>query len=100
MPQPGSTPPNPFLAFLPLYAMLFLIFYVLVWRPQTKARKDHASMLKNLKKHDEVATTGGILGTVVNIKEDAVTLRLDENVRVEVEKSAITRVIKSKSHAT
>ena len=77
----------------PLVFMVF-IFYLLVFRPQSKARKGHQQMLNSLKKHDEVATAGGILGTVMNVKSDTVTLRIDENVRVEVEKSAISRLVK------
>jgi preprotein translocase subunit YajC len=53
-------------------------------------------MLKNIKKHDEVVTSGGMFGTVVNVKPDTVTLRIDENVRVEIEKSAIARLVKSR----
>ncbi|MBI3087496.1 MAG: preprotein translocase subunit YajC [Candidatus Omnitrophica bacterium] len=77
------------------FVMMFAIFYLLVFRPQAKVRKAHEQMLKNLKKHDEVVTGGGIFGTVVNIKEQSVTLRVDENVRLEVEKSAITRLVKA-----
>ena len=76
--------------------MVFFIFYVLVFRPQSKVRKEHDQMLKNLKKNDEVVTSGGIFGTVVNVKPDAVTLRIDENVRVDIEPSAITRLVKAK----
>ena len=91
MPQQGA--PNP----LPLLAIMFLVFYLLVFRPQTKARKEHDQMVKNLKKHDEVVTVGGLFGTVMNVKPDAVTLRIDENVRVDVEKSAIARLVKSRA---
>ncbi len=91
-PQPV---PNPLGMMVPVL-MMFLIFYVLVFRPQAKARKAHEQMLKNLKKHDEVVTTGGMFGTVVNVKSDAVTLRVDENVRVDVEKSAIARLVRSR----
>jgi preprotein translocase subunit YajC len=76
--------------------MMFLIFYFLVFRPQTKARKDHESMVKGLKKHDEVVTVGGLFGTVMNVKPESITLRVDENVRVEIEPAAITRVVKPK----
>ncbi|MBI3324631.1 MAG: preprotein translocase subunit YajC [Candidatus Omnitrophica bacterium] len=89
--MPGA---NPLASLLPLL-LVFLIFYMLVFQPQTKARKEHEAMLKQLKKYDEVVTAGGVFGTVVNVKPDTVTLRIDENVRVEVEKSAITRLIKS-----
>jgi len=52
-------------------------------------------LLNNLKKNDEVITAGGIHGTVVNVKDTSVTLRIDENVRVEVEKEYIVTVKKS-----
>ncbi len=87
--------PNP-LAMLFPFVMMFGIFYLLVFRPQSQARKTHERMLKQLKKHDEVVTTGGLFGTVVNVKEETVTLRIDENVRVEVERTAITRLVKSR----
>ena len=81
------------------FAMMFLIFYVLVFRPQSKARKDHERMIKGLKKHDEVVTTGGVFGTVVNIKPESITLRVDENVRIEIEPSAVTRLVKAKAQS-
>jgi preprotein translocase subunit YajC len=92
-PQPQA--PSP-LAMLFPFLIMFAIFYVLVFHPQAKARKAHQRMLSNLKKHDEVVTSGGVFGTVVNVKPETVTLRVDENVRIEVEKSAITRLVKSR----
>jgi preprotein translocase subunit YajC len=89
-------PMGTLVALFPVLVM-FLIFYVLVFRPQAKARKTHEQMVKNLKKHDEVVTAGGMFGTVVNVRPGAITLRVDENVRVEVEPSAITRLVKSRS---
>ena len=91
--------PGPMAMFVPI-GMMFLIFYLLVFRPQSKARKDHETMLKNLKKHDEVVTSGGIVGMIVNVKPETVTLRIDENVRVEVEPSAIVRLVKPKGAAS
>jgi len=79
------------------FAMMFLIFYILVFRPQSKARKEHAQMLKNLKKNDEVVTSGGLFGTIVNVKPDSITLRIDDNCRVTVEPSAIVRLVKSRA---
>ena len=95
MPQ-QPVPPSPIAMLFP-FLLMFFIFYVLVFRPQTKARKAHQQMLKNLKKYDEVVTAGGVFGTVVNVKQDTVTLRVDETVRIEVEKSAITRLVKSRA---
>lgn len=88
--------PSPLAMMFPLL-MVFFIFYVLVFRPQSKARKEHDAMLKHLKKNDEVITSGGIFGTVVNVKPEAVTLRIDENVRIDVEPSAIVRMVKAKA---
>ena len=81
---------------LPMLLIMFGIFYLVVFRPQSEAKKTHEAMLKNLKKHDEVVTAGGIFGTILNVKSDTVTLRVDENVRVECEKSAISRLVKPK----
>jgi preprotein translocase subunit YajC len=97
MPEQPTAAPGPLAMLFPI-AMMSLIFYVLVFRPQSKARKEHQRMLKNLKKHDEVVTSGGLFGIVVNVKPDAITLRVDENVRVEIEPSAIVRLVKPKSH--
>lgn len=96
MPDPSVATPGP-LAMLPMFIVVPLIFYLLVFRPQATAKKAHERMLKELKKHDEVVTVGGLFGTVVNVKPESVTLRIDENVRVEVEKSAITRLVKSRN---
>ncbi len=95
MPQgPGG---SPFAGLLPLLVIWFLIFYMLVFRPQSQAKKAREQMIKNLKKHDEVVTVGGMYGTVMNVKTDRVTLRVDENVRIDVDKAAIERLVKAKS---
>ena len=93
-PDAGAAP-NPISMFLPFIGM-FAIFYFLVFRPQSQQRKQHEQMLKNIKKHDEVVTTGGVFGTVVNVRSDSFTLRVDENVRIEVEKTAIARLVKGR----
>jgi preprotein translocase subunit YajC len=98
MPEATAAAPSPAAMLVP-FAVMFAIFYVLVFRPQSKARKDHELMIKNLKKHDNVVTAGGIFGTVMNVREQSITLRVDENVRLEVEPSAITRLVKPKAAA-
>ena len=96
MPDQSVAAPGPGTMLFP-FAMMILIFYVLVFRPQAKQRKQHAAMLQGLKKYDEVVTSGGLIGTVTNIKPDTLTLKIDENVRVEVERSAVNRVLKSRA---
>ncbi len=95
MPDQTAAAPGP-LAMLAPFAMMFLIFYILVFRPQSKTRKAHTLMVKNLKKYDEIVTNGGLFGTVVIVKPDAITIRVDENVRVNIEPSAVSRLVKSK----
>ena len=99
MPQQTAAAPGP-LAMLFPFVIMFAIFYLIVFRPQAKTQRAHADMLKNLKKNDEVVTSGGLIGTVVNVKPESITLRIADNVRVEVERSAITRVLKSKAGET
>ncbi len=84
---------NMLVQFLPLL-LIFGIFYFLVIRPEQQKQKAHQETLKNLRKNDEVLTSGGIHGIVVNVKDKTVVLRLDENVRVEFEKDAVISVIK------
>ncbi|MCL0032297.1 preprotein translocase subunit YajC [Peptococcaceae bacterium] len=73
---------------------LFALLYFLFIRPQRKRQKEHQKMISELKVNDEVITAGGILGTIVRIKEDTVVLRLIDNVKIELLKTAITQVIK------
>ena len=75
--------------------LIFGIFYFLVIRPEKKKQKDHKDMIANLRKNDEVVTSGGMHGVVVNIKDTTVVLRLDDNVRIEFDKEAVL-VLKKK----
>lgn len=84
---------NPLVNLFPLL-MIFIVFYFLLIRPQKSKEKEHKQMLANLTKNQEVVTSGGIHGTIVNVKEKTVILRVDENVKIEVEKSCIVFVKK------
>ena len=91
---PGPQSANPVLAFLPLILM-FVIFYFLLIRPQQKRQKEHQQMLRELKKGDRIITSGGLIGTVVGLKDDEVVLRVgDQDTKVECLKSAITTIKK------
>ena len=89
------TPNAGILNFIPLI-FIFLIFYFLIIKPQKKKQKEHQEMVTNLKKNDEVVTTGGLYGTIVNIKEKSFVLRVDENTRVEVDKNSIANLRKTR----
>jgi len=86
---------NAIASLLPII-FIFGIFYFLLIRPQHKKQKEHESMVSSLKKNDEVVTNGGIHGTVVNVKDTTLTLRIDDNVKVEINKNAVTYLKKSR----
>ncbi len=81
------------MSFLPL-VFIFIIFYFLIIRPQKNQEKERQKMLNNVAKNDEIVTTGGIHATVVNVKEKTAIVRIDDNVKVELEKNCIARVEK------
>jgi len=75
--------------------LIFVIFYFLLIRPQTKERQRHEDMLKALKKGDEVITNGGIIGTVVHVEENRLTVRTGDNTRLTVDRGRIAQVMPS-----
>ncbi len=69
---------------------IFAMFYFLIIRPQQKQRKKHQEFIANLKKGDRVVTSSGIWGTVVEIGDKTVTLKVDANTRITFTKEAIS----------
>jgi len=86
---------SPLISLMPI-VVIFIIFYFLLIRPQKKAQSDHKKMVSELKKNDEVITSGGIHGTIVNVKDNSVVLRVDDNVKFEVQKNAVSTIKKSR----
>ena len=73
--------------FIPLI-LIFVIFYFFLIRPQQKKVKEHKIMVENLKRGDQVITSGGIVGTVERVMEnDKLEIQISENVKVEIVKS-------------
>jgi preprotein translocase subunit YajC len=77
---------------IPFIAM-FAIFYFLLIRPQQKKQRELRQMLQNLKRGDRVVTSGGIYGTIVKIRNEVVHLEVTDQVRIRVNKSAISEVV-------
>jgi preprotein translocase subunit YajC len=84
---------HPLVQLIPIL-LIFLVMYLLLIRPQLKQQRDLARMQSRLKKNDEVVTAGGLHGKVANVKENVVTLQIADDVRVDVDKTAIVRLIK------
>jgi preprotein translocase subunit YajC len=77
---------------LPL-VLLFVLLYFLMIRPQAKKQKEHKAMIEGLQKGDEVVSGGGLLGKVINVGEQFVTLEIASGVEIMVQKPAIQTVL-------
>ena len=83
-----------FAQFIPLI-LIFVIFYFFLIRPQQKKVREHKTMTQNLKRGDEVITSGGIIGIVERVfEDDKIEVLVSENVKVQVIKSTITSLLK------
>jgi len=87
----GGSPGSSLMSFLPLVAII-AIFYFLILRPQNKKQKDTQKMLSALKKGDRVVTIGGIHGVIQSIKDSTVIVKVDESVKMEFNRAAISGV--------
>jgi len=73
-------------------ALMLLIFYFLLYRPQKKAQKEREEMLSSLKVGSRVITIGGIYGTIVSINDDIVILKIADNVEIEIARGSVNGV--------
>ncbi len=86
-PDAGANMMSLLLTFLPMIA----IFYFMLYRPESKRKKEAEAMQSSVKKNDKITTIGGIFGTVVDVKEDRIVLETGaDQVRIEVAKWAIS----------
>jgi preprotein translocase subunit YajC len=81
---------------LPL-VLMFAIFYFLLIRPQQKKQKHRNTMLSAIKKGDKVVTIGGMHGTVLEVKEDVLVVRISENTKVTLERGAVNQITSSET---
>ncbi|UCF05124.1 MAG: preprotein translocase subunit YajC [bacterium] len=87
--------PSLFTSLIPIL-LIFVIFYFLLIRPQQRKQKQHQEMVANLRKGDKIVTNGGIYGTVSDVKEHVIVLRISEDVKIEVVKSAVATIIEKR----
>jgi preprotein translocase subunit YajC len=80
--------------FIPLI-FIFVIMYFVMIRPQKKRQQQQQQLVASLKTGDRVVTNGGIHGLISNVKETTVLVKVADNVKIEMDKSAITTVLKS-----
>lgn len=100
----GSTPTQPqaggggLLEMLPVFVIIYLIFWFLVIRPQRQQEKQRKERLEALQKNDKVQTRGGIRGTIARVEDDTVVVRIDTDGKLQVRfaKDAIEAVLSDK----
>jgi preprotein translocase subunit YajC len=82
--------PTTLSSFIPLI-LLIVVFYFLLIRPQSKKAKEHKALLSQLKKGDEIVTSGGILGKVVTVDDSFVSVEIAKEVIIKLQKPAVTQ---------
>ena len=96
--QGGGGPGAPMdFSFILIMMAMFAVFYFIWIRPQRKKQQELKTMIEALKKGDRVMTNGGIFGTVQGIKDTIVVLKIAEEVKIEIVKSAIASVVEKKA---
>ncbi len=85
--------PSTFISMLPL-VLIFAVFYFLLIRPQQRKARDLRNMLSQLKRNDEVMTTGGVFGKVQALTETEVTLEVGPNMKLRVSRSHIAQLFR------
>lgn len=89
----GAAAGGSMIASLVPFALIIVIMYFLMIRPQNKKQKEMQKMLDALKKGDKVVTIGGIHGTVANVKEKVITVKVDDNCEMDFNRTAIASVV-------
>lgn len=86
---------------LVIYIVSFgMIAWFLLIKPQRRIQQQHQTMLSSLKRNDEVMTEGGIIGTIVHMAEDRVTVKTGENTRIVVARGKIARILSGNAPAS
>lgn len=96
----GAQQGNPVLSFLPLIAIIAIMYFLMI-RPQAKKQKEHKAMLEAVQKGDRIMTTGGIIGTIAGVKENEglLVVKIADNVKIEISRSAIAQVLKKRTES-
>ena len=93
--SPAPTGPGGGFGFFVPFIFIFIIMYFVMFRPQKKRQEQQQKLIASLKTGDRVVTNGGIHGLISNVKETTVIVKVADNVKIEMEKSAVTTVLKS-----
>ena len=76
-----------------LFGGMFVLFYLILWRPQSKRAKEHKDLISSVSKGDEVMTSGGLMGKVTKVNEDYIAIEVAQNVELKLQKSSVAAVL-------
>jgi preprotein translocase subunit YajC len=88
----GASKPNPWMPFI-MMGLFFVAMWFLLIAPQRKRQKDHDKMVNALKPGDRIITSGGLYGTIQQVRSDRLVIKIDDNAHVELAKGFITSKI-------
>ena len=92
----AGTPPQPgLMAMVMPFALMFLVFYFLLIRPQQKKMKEHEKLVGGFQKGEEIITQSGIIGKIYGVTDKVLTLEVADNVRIRVLRSQVATVLKA-----
>lgn len=94
-----DAPPQPWWVSLAFPALIVIMLYFALIRPQTQAKKKQEETIKSAKTGDKVVTTSGIHGVITNVKDTTVIVKVADNVKLELEKSHIDRITRPDSNS-
>jgi len=83
----------------PYFLLIIVVMYFLMIRPQTKKQKNHRETLAALEKGDKIISSGGIVGTIVGVKEteNMLIIKIADNVKIELSRNAVAQVLRKRS---
>jgi preprotein translocase subunit YajC len=90
--QPSGNGQSTLYSTIVMYVLIGAIFYFVLWRPQQQQRKQHDEQIRNVKKGDKIVTAGGIIGEIVFMKDNEVTIRSGES-KLIIDRDRIARVV-------
>jgi len=91
----GAGGPGPLLNLLPI-ALMFVILYVLMIRPQQRRAREHDAMVKSLKRNDDIVTSGGIYGRIQTVNDTVITVEIAPNVRIKLDRDQVASVVRGR----
>jgi len=97
--QPGTESGAPGIIGMMPFVLIIVVFYFILIRPQQKQQKEHQKLMEALKNGDQVLMSNGIFGTIMDVKEKTLLVKIADNVKIKVQRSAVAQVVSGEKGA-